>query len=224
MSGFSLRPWNRGISDADLLADLCRVAELLGSTTVRYEEYPAHGRCASRTFETRFGSWNKALVAAGLEISRRQDISEEELFENMERVWTALGRQPRRVEMKRPLSAFSGGTYEARFGGWRAALEKFVAYANGGPAPAIPVNSPAASAPSPRFPDLKTRWRVLTRDSFRCRACGRSPAMERGVVLHVDHIIPWSKGGLTLDENLQTLCERRNLGKSDIYSADTYRE
>jgi hypothetical protein len=220
MNDFKLKPWNRGISDAELLADLRRVADLLGRATVRYDEYPVHGRCASRIFETRFGSWNEALRAAGLEIGRRQDISEEELFENMERVWTALGRQPARQEMKKPFSTFSKGVYVRRFGDWRAALEKFVAYANGDSTPTLPVRSPAASGASPRNPDLRMRWRVLTRDSFRCRSCGRSPAVEQGVILHVDHIIPWSKGGLTIYENLQTLCERCNLGKRDAVSAD----
>lgn len=220
MNDFKLKPWNRGVSDAELLADLRRVADLLGKTTLQYDEYPNHGRCASRIFETRFGSWNAALRAAGLEVGHRQDISEEELFENMERVWTTLGRQPRREEMKKPFSIFSKGTYERRFGGWRGALEKFVAYANGGSIPSLPVRSPAASGAAPRSPDLRMRWRVLTRDSFRCRSCGRSPAVEQGVVLHVDHIIPWSKDGQTVDDNLQTLCDRCNLGKSDVVSPD----
>ncbi len=220
MSDFKLKPWNRGVSDAELLADLRRVADLLGKATLRYDEYPNHGRCASRIFETRFGSWNAALRAAGLEVGHRQDISEEELFENMERVWTALGRQPRREEMKKPFSTFSKGTYERRFGGWRRALEKFVAYADSDSIPARPVRSPAASGAVPRYPDLRMRWRVFTRDSFRCRSCGRSPAVEHGVVLHVDHVIPWSKGGQTVDDNLQTLCDRCNLGKSDVVSPD----
>ena len=218
MNDFKLKLWNRGISNTELLADLRRVADLLGKKTLRYDEYPVHGRCASRIFETRFGSWNAALRAAGLEISLRQDISEEELFENMERVWTALGRQPGRQEMKKPLSMFSGNTYATRFGGWRAALEKFVEYANGESASTPPARLPAASVASPRNPDWRMRWRVYNRDSFRCRSCGRSPALEQGVVLHVDHIIPWSKGGATVYENLQILCERCNLGKGDVVS------
>ena len=216
MSYFELKPWNRGITDEELLDDLRRVANLLGKRSVQYAEYREHGRCSSGVFETRFGSWNESLRAAGLEIARRQDISDQELFENMERVWTSLGRQPRRQEMTKPISAFSKGTYERRFGGWRQALEKFVAFVNGGSSmePSITAAT-AASISSPRFPDLRMRWRVLTRDSFRCRSCGTSPAIVSGVVLHVDHIIPWSKGGRTEKENLQTLCEPCNLGKSD---------
>ncbi len=33
---------------------------------------------------------------------------------------------------------------------------------------------------------------------------------------HIDHIKPWSKGGETVLENLQTLCATCNLGKSNI--------
>lgn len=61
----------------------------------------------------------------------------------------------------------------------------------------------------------KLRYQVLKRDHFKCCACGASPAKDPNVELHVDHIIPWSKGGETTLENLQTLCSRCNIGKSD---------
>ncbi|MBQ8902158.1 MAG: HNH endonuclease [Bacilli bacterium] len=57
------------------------------------------------------------------------------------------------------------------------------------------------------------RYEVLKRDNFRCKLCGMSA--EDGVKLHVDHIIPVSKGGKSTMNNLQTLCERCNLGKSN---------
>jgi 5-methylcytosine-specific restriction endonuclease McrA len=60
------------------------------------------------------------------------------------------------------------------------------------------------------------RYEVLQRDGFRCVMCGRSPGKEAGVMLHVDHIRPWSAGGETVKENLQTLCERCNLGKGAL--------
>lgn len=57
------------------------------------------------------------------------------------------------------------------------------------------------------------RYNVLKRDNFRCRICGATA--NDGVKLHVDHIVPVSKGGKTVMHNLQTLCERCNKGKSN---------
>lgn len=210
---YELKPYNKYITDQELLDDLRRVAKLLQKTTVLYGEYPEHDRCASRVFETRFGSWNRALQAAELEVTRRQDIPDIELFENLERVWRTLGRQPRREELRKPLSAFSGGTYARRFRGWRAALVVFVAYANSSTEELATPADPDKSKKTSRFPDLRLRFRVLNRDSFKCQACGRSPATEHGVQLHIDHVVPWSDGGPTTLENLKTLCERCNLGK-----------
>lgn len=55
------------------------------------------------------------------------------------------------------------------------------------------------------------RYDVLRRDNFRCQICGAT--QEDGVKLHVDHIVPVSRGGRTEMGNLRTLCERCNMGK-----------
>lgn len=57
------------------------------------------------------------------------------------------------------------------------------------------------------------RYEVMRRDGFRCVLCG-SRASD-GVQLHVDHIMPVSKGGKTELSNLRTLCDRCNMGKRD---------
>lgn len=59
------------------------------------------------------------------------------------------------------------------------------------------------------------RYDVLRRDNFRCVRCGRG--REDGVKLHVDHIVPVSRGGKSTMSNLQTLCEDCNLGKGSRY-------
>ena len=64
--------------------------------------------------------------------------------------------------------------------------------------------------------NLRLRFLVLKRDNFKCCICGRSPATTSNLELHVDHIQPYSKGGETVLENLQTLCSDCNLGKSDL--------
>lgn len=60
---------------------------------------------------------------------------------------------------------------------------------------------------------LSLRFKVLERDNGRCKLCGKNP-MD-GVKLHVDHVVPYSLGGLTVLENLQTLCMDCNLGKGN---------
>ena len=61
------------------------------------------------------------------------------------------------------------------------------------------------------------RYDVLQRDRFKCTICGAG--QTDGVKLHVDHIIPVSKGGKTERDNLRTLCERCNLGKGNKYDS-----
>jgi 5-methylcytosine-specific restriction endonuclease McrA len=56
------------------------------------------------------------------------------------------------------------------------------------------------------------RFRILQRDGFRCRYCGR-PGSAPGVVLHVDHVVPVAACGATSEDNLLTACEECNLGK-----------
>ena len=59
------------------------------------------------------------------------------------------------------------------------------------------------------------RYDVLRRDNFHCVRCGRGK--EDGVKLHVDHIVPVSRGGKSVMSNLQTLCEDCNCGKGNRY-------
>ena len=56
----------------------------------------------------------------------------------------------------------------------------------------------------------------MRRDNFKCCVTGRSPATDPNVILEVDHIVPWDKGGETVLENLQTLTKEINIGKSNL--------
>lgn len=59
----------------------------------------------------------------------------------------------------------------------------------------------------------KKRFEIFKRDEFTCQYCGSFPP---NVLLHLDHIIPVSKGGSNDEDNLITACEACNLGKSAI--------
>lgn len=56
----------------------------------------------------------------------------------------------------------------------------------------------------------KLRYAVLERDGFRCVACGATAAQAQ---LQVDHIKPVAAGGTNAMRNLQTLCQKCNIGK-----------
>lgn len=64
------------------------------------------------------------------------------------------------------------------------------------------------------IPDALRRF-VLRRDGYRCRYCGKFLWGRMGGEVHIDHIYPFSLGGLTVAENLAAACERCNLAKSD---------
>lgn len=61
----------------------------------------------------------------------------------------------------------------------------------------------------------KFRNYIKQRDNYACKACSVSIVAEPNLLLEVDHITPVSKGGLSVETNLQTLCWRCNRSKSN---------
>jgi len=211
------RAKNAPVSDEEILSDLKRVSIMLNSSKVTQKLYGEHGQYDYSNVGRRFGTWNKALEAAGLSISNQCNIPDEALYENILLLWQHYGRQPRRAELTRSPSTISQSAYNRRFKSWVVALEHFVEYAN-----SADVSAPAreeekaGSRTTGREPSLRLRFKILSRDRFSCLHCGASPAKMVGVELHVDHIVAWSKGGETVLANLQTLCSNCNLGKSNL--------
>ncbi|MGB6200993.1 MAG: HNH endonuclease signature motif containing protein [Candidatus Acidiferrales bacterium] len=123
--------------------------------------------------------------------------------------------QPRSRDLRPGPSRFSWNTYALRFGTWRQALGQFVRWANEGQTPTpADANARKAGKRTPRNLNWRLRALVLMRDGARCRLCGAVP--DDDVRLHVDHVKPWSKGGETVLENLQILCNVCNIGKGDV--------
>lgn len=119
------------------------------------------------TFASRFGSWTKALEAAGYEKPKSKP-----------------GPQKREKRKRKP------------------AKEKYKP---------PPLTERIYKSITP-----KLRFAILERDGFRCRYCGRSPR-EHGVTLHIDHVTPVSKDGLTTYKNLVSCCVECNLGKGNSH-------
>lgn len=223
MRKFELNLRKRNNAADELLADLRQAAEKHGTTSITVTAYNQVGRFSSTTMLRRFGSWNTALTAAGLEINNRINIPDEELFENLATVWTTLGRQPvgNDIDKSAGRSHFSLGTYEKRFGTWNNSLLAFMQYIEQPDDPSLQLKSSMRKMSGTSRRTLrKINWRmraiVLIRDNCICGMCGASPAKDPDVTLHVDHRLAWSRGGETEIANLRTLCSVCNIGKSDL--------
>src|SRR3954453_430713 len=71
---------------------------------------------------------------------------------------------------------------------------------------ALPISMPARR----RIIPTAIKISVWKRDGGKCVRCGATDE------LHFDHDLPWSKGGTSMTtENVQLLCARHNLAKSD---------
>jgi len=221
---FELRPYTKSVSKNEIINDFKKIAGRLNKKSVTQREYVKHGKYSVKTVYSKFGSWKGILDAANLRLSSNigSVISENDLFINLEEVWIKLGRQPSYNEMVKPLSKYHACTYERRYGGWRKALEAFVKSMNeeGNISSMEGIKKlkiqPGTKHKTKRDINWRLRFLVLKRDNFKCKACGRSPATDPKVVLHVDHIKAWANGGETVLENLQTLCSKCNIGKSNV--------
>lgn len=224
---FELKKYNRStpkdyrnVTNDDLIADLRDVANKLQKKSVPHTDYDQHGKFRSNIFSERFGGWNNALKMSGLQINKNYNISEDDLFQNLEEVWIKLGKQPTYKEMQKPLSKYGPRPYERRFSTWQKALEKFVAYVNNEENISLKetenLDTGSNQHKTKRDINLRLRFIVMRRDNFKCKNCGRSPATDPSIILHVDHTKAWANGGETILENLQTLCSVCNIGKSDL--------
>lgn len=226
---YELNTYHRNTPDQELLDDLKRVADKLGKDKMTIEEYNQNGgKYSSQTMADRFRSWNKAIEKAGLKMTNQQNISEIELFKNLEDVWIKLGRQPKRRDMLKQNSKYSETPYKSKFGTWRKALEAFVEFINSDNDQNIDSENIEIEEnliktaqdkefiikhKTKRIPSERLKVQVLMRDGNTCRLCG---IKVTGDNIHFDHIKPWSKGGETVLENLQVLCAEHNLAKGNV--------
>jgi len=117
--------------EEELINDIKRVTGFLNKKNITQNEYIKLGKFSHYLFYKLFGSWNNALKKAGLDITVSKTITNEQLLDNLDKVWKKLGHQPRHKEIKKPFSDYSVDIYCKRFKGWRNALKKFIEYKQG---------------------------------------------------------------------------------------------
>jgi len=219
------------LSKDQILKLLQYLAAKLGKKQLTVADVEEHLPFTRSTLIRRWGTSRSAFEAAGLSstnLGRR--YTDEECFNNLLAVWTHFGRPPTYLEMSAPPSQVGGKAYSRRFGTWQRALHAFVDQANSSAEEETITSSTHIQADVPleamhhrsspeiiRDIPLGLRFRVLRRDRFRCVLCGDSPPMNPECILHVDHIVPWSKGGKTISDNLRTLCATCNVGRGNRF-------
>src|SRR5579863_4812967 len=119
----------------------------------------------------------------------------------MERIWRKVGHRASKDEWKFQKPQYSYTTHKTHFGGWLNACAAFIEFISDkgtepGHSATCHGSTPTASVHAGRQENrrgipAKLRYRVLVRDNFRCVLCERSPALEGGVRLHIDHIVPF---------------------------------
>lgn len=217
---------SRRMSDEEVIQALRDLAARLGKDELTVHDVEGHLPFSGETLRRRWGTSRGAFEAAGLfSTSAGRRYTDEECFANLLAVWTYHGRPPKYHEMGLPPSRVGGKAYITRFRTWNKTLAAFVDRVNRDSEPEAKVASSAAPPPilahsgeARRDIPLGLRFRVLRRDRFKCVLCGDHPARNPECVLHVDHVIPWSRGGSTREDNLRTLCGACNLGRGNRFA------
>lgn len=188
-------PDNRGqtYTDEELLDDLQSVAA--DGQSVTQAEYREHGEYSTGTYEDRFGTWNAALRAAGLSVSRRSAVEV-----NCDECGDSFKRP--RCHLEREWTTHTFCSHKCH-GNWREGRIK---------GPEHPQFNPD------RHDEYGANWeesrlRAIRRDEGQCVRCGitrERHCEETGKDLHVHHITARSnfddlERANRLD-NLVTLC------------------
>lgn len=188
----------------DVIAELRRIADQVGTRELSIREFKRHARMSVTSVCGKFGSWNEAILAAGLSPiapgpqKHPAKIPDEDLLQEIIRVTGDLGKVPSFDQLK-ARGRFSAWPYVQRWGTVDAARK--AAYARYGFPGAISgrpsterVEPTSSIAPRPRSaapilvptthkPDnLKSRKKVQFGEPIDFRGLRFAPVNEQGVV------------------------------------------
>ena len=240
MDNFSFkRPRIDKLSREEMLDELEKAAKVFNYIEFGWRDFNKVANISANPVKKEFDGWKKALAALrvylkskGMELSPRKVPpnrihSDKEMFEQMGKIWRKLGHRPSRTEWEIAKPKIHYNTYKQRFGGWQNACLQFIKYKMGEDVEIDEGKEKKYFQTNVKKREIKynpgdtrtipdgLRLKIFARDNFCCVFCGRSPATDFGLKLHVDHIKPFSQGGKSTEDNLQTLCQNCNLGKSN---------
>jgi len=180
----------------------------------------AEGR-VTRSVQTHFVGFTKDRPRRELRIGSLV------IADNMAHIWKALGQGYLVVSNLTQLAIF------IRLGG-NALVERRIAeeffrdlvreneVGGAGPLGSQIVSRDLPTPELNRAPSRTQRMRIIRRDGYRCRICGRRPTENVDIQLDVHHIAAWGRGGLTVDSNLITVCDTCHDGLDDFHRLEVF--
>lgn len=124
-------------SDESLIRKIQRVAALIEGNFITAAEFSRYSRVHTGTIYRHFGTFEKALAAAGLghrantfRLTRQgrkfsvSTLSDEQLIEELRSVARQLGKSCVTTDEFDAASRFAAGSISRRFGSWREALRR----------------------------------------------------------------------------------------------------
>lgn len=109
-----------GLISAETLLDDIRAIAVETEGTLTEREYASRGTFGVSTLRRRFGSWNAAKEAAGLETIQRVELSDDELLTDLQQVAQQLDG-PVTEQIYAEYGRHGPTTYRRHFGSWTAA-------------------------------------------------------------------------------------------------------
>jgi hypothetical protein len=215
------------VTKDELIKEFKRVSDILGRNSFTEKEFENISHISRSIISRKFGSFKKIMNEMGfITPLKSRKYTDDERYENLLKVWTFYGRQPNYSEMKKEPSMVGPKAYVTRWGSWTKALIAFIEKMNTDVTNEslsetnfeeniVEKTKEKISKEDKREISIGLRFDILKRDNYKCVLCGRSPSSNINIELHIDHIIPFSKGGKTKESNLRTLCNQCNIGKSN---------
>lgn len=113
-------------SQPALIEELKRIQKIVGERSITRVDIDKYGKANWSTYFRKFGSFSKALLAAGLEPTRRMNTTDNDLINSVVELWTQTlekeGRRPLALDLKKYKIPYCKDTYTRRFGSWKKAL------------------------------------------------------------------------------------------------------
>lgn len=116
-------PYTNRIYDEDfLISELLRFTDEFDRVPTTRDMDGTPGYPSARTYKTWFGTYNNALLKAGLDVYTFHDFTQESLIEDLQAFAEELGRSPYAEEMTRSNGYCSSSVYIRIWGDWNSAL------------------------------------------------------------------------------------------------------